>query len=283
VIVFADPAAPPESTITVWRPGPDGELELLRSLAVRAEYRYQGTRFADFRARHVDSSDLTGDGRDEIVLVLLSTPLYPSLVRIMNGNGDALTDLWHPGFLPRTFIADGDLDGHPDLYAGGTCNFIADDPGNESTPVVWRVSVDWTDPPSSIDLFGRERSLPPAVPNGVQLVYANVGKVRLAGYTEAWEMLFFSSRTQPRAPVRLHTLASQTQHRPADGTKALPGFLRGFTFDGMLRPVSASWQPDQLRRLGHNPSEPELQRFLQVRYWNGRTWNGQWTVVPIRP
>ncbi len=281
-IVFADPAASADATITVWRFSNSGELQQVRSLATPASYTYDGITFDDFRARHVDSADLTGDGRDEIVVSLLSTPLYTTLIRVLDGQGHTVTDLWHPGYLARTYIADGDDDGTLDLYAAGTCNFIADDVGNESTPVILRLSKDWRSPPATVDLFGAGRSLASTVSEGIDLVYGNVGKVRLSGYAVAWEMLYFTSNTQPRAPVRLHTVASQTQQRAADGAEAFRGYLRGFTFDGSLRLVSASWQPDHLVRLGHNPSKPELQQFLEVRYWNGQSWQREHGAIPTR-
>ena len=282
-VVFADRAAPAESGVTIWRPESGGGLEQVGAFDVRAELEYEGQLFDDFRPAHVACADLIGDGRDEIILVQQSQPLYPTLIRVMHGDGSTITRIWHPGHLMRTFIADGDGDGRLDLYAAGSCNFIADDVGNESTPVVMRISADWANPPPELDFFAPGRSLPRYVPEGVEIVYVDLGKVRLENYSKPWEMAYFGRISDEHQPVRIY-VSSSILDVPSDGGHSVKkNDLRYFVFDGSLNLTSAIWQTNALKALGRSPSDPDLDRFLEVTYWDGERWAPEACAVPGGP
>ena len=282
-VVFADRAAPAESGVTIWRPKSGGGLEQVGAVDVRAELQYEGQLFDDFRPAHVACADLIGDGRDEIVLVQQSQPLYPTLIRVMRGDGSTITRVWHPGHLLRTFIADGDGDGRFDLFAAGSCNFIADDVGNESTPVVMRISADWTNPPPELDLFAPSRSLPRYVPEGVEIVYVNLGKVRLENYSKPWEMAYFGRIPNVHRPVRIYVTSSVIDVPSDGGHSVKQNDLRYFEFDGDLNLNDALWQTNALKALGRSPSDPALDRFLEVTYWDGEKWAPEACAVPRGP
>ena len=228
-------------------------------------------------------ADLIGDGRDEIILVQQSQPLYPTLIRVMHGDGPTITRIWHPGHLLRTFIADGDGDGRLDLYAAGSCNFIADDVGNESTPVVMRI---WR---TGRILHRSSTSSHPAVlcpdtlPKASRSSTSTWGKVRLENYSKPWEMAYFGRISDAHQPVRIY-VSSSTIDVPSDGGHSVKqNDLRTFVFDGNLSLTSALWQTNALKALGRSPSDPELDRFLEIRYWNGADWQDERCRVPQQP
>jgi hypothetical protein len=228
----------------------------------------------------VQCADLDRDGRDEIVLVQKSYPFYPAVVRILDGEGRTRTRLWHPGHLLNTFVADGDGDGRPDLYAAGTCNFIADDPGNESAPVVLRVEADWASPPEEISMFAPDRRLAASVPPGVELVYADLGLLRVDGYSDPWGQAYLKSLSSAVAPPRLFVASNRVRFVPNSRGPETDGDLRSFVFVGPLRLETAVWNGIALASLGHGPSDPELAGQLAVRYWNGVSFDTVWTNVP---
>jgi len=276
-VLYADPAAGGE--LEIWTRTGARTLEPLRTIALGGAYTYGGTLHADFRLADLACSDLDGNGADEVVLLTRSFPYYPGRLQVLDGDGGVRATVWHPGHLNTVVSGDRDRDGRPELYAAGTCNFVADSPGSESTPVLLAVGADWPRRGLELDLFGPDRTLPARVAEPFGVVYASFGKVRLPGYLQPWESAAGPQLQQQDAGGWfLQVTASQLSLEVDNGRRLT--MLRAFYLDRGLRLLDAMWQTQALVTLGHDPSDPALEEFLTVRYWNGGGWQDEPCEVP---
>ena len=253
----------------------DGSLAEPLRYPPSSGFSYQGRSFDPFQPIDVHCNDLDADGRAEIVLVEHSTAYYPATVRVLDWRNETLFRLWHPGQLTSAQTADRDRDGRPELYIGGTCNFLTAPESNTSKPVFIALEHDWRRRGQTVDLFAPDRRLPAFAPAGVRLMYAAWDRVVTPRYRDSWQNVmvavgpandpatFLSLVVSEASPVNL---GLSTRKRPA---------LRHVQLDRQLRVSDAQWEPLIIDLLDIEPEDPEMQGLLLPQYWTGDGWSGQ--------
>ncbi len=251
----------------------DGSLAQPLRYPPSSGFSYQGQSFDPFQPVDVHCNDLDADGRAEIVLVEHSTAYYPATVRVLDWKNETLFRLWHPGQLISAQTADRDRDGRPELYIGGTCNFLTAPESNTSKPVFIALERDWRRRGQIVDLFAPDRRLPAFAPAGVRLMYAAWDRVVTPRYRDSWQgaVVAIGPANDPATFLSLvvseanpATLGLSTRKRPA---------IRHVQFDRELHISDAQWQPLIIDILGIDPTSPEMQALLRPRYWTGEGWS----------
>jgi len=259
---------------------PDGRLRLAREFDTELEYRYEGTTFTNFHVNDLIAEDLDGDGRSELVLVEASAPYYPSALQVLDLDGRSLMTLFHPGILLNVQAADRNRDGHPELYLGGTCNFLTPPESNTSAPVFLAVEADWRRQGTRVSLFASGRQLAPSTPSGVRIHYASWPRINLPSYHTAWQRTVVQ-KPPSGSSSHLVSLWVSIQDRKAilPGTGIRKG-LRSVLIGRDLRPILAQWEPTVAASLNIDPNTPEMQALLRASYWNGHTWQEEPCFMP---
>jgi hypothetical protein len=260
---------------------PDGTLEQAAEHSAGLQFQYGQETFTDFRINDMVTDDLDGDGRSELILVEASSPYYPSAVRVIDWGNQLRFTLWHPGILQTVQTADRNDDGRPELYIGGTCNFLTPPESNTSAPVFLAVEADWQIQTQEVNLFAPERRLASSTPPGVRIHYASWPRVDIPEFHAAWQNVLVQRR--PRGVQSyLFSLIVTLQDRaaPTRGTGRRKGIRHALIgFD--LEQIDAQWEPTVAKSLGIDPTDPAMQALLEPQYWNGQDWQAESCFLPI--
>lgn len=89
-----------------------GQQAVFGSTTYSAEYRIYG----------IASSDLDGDGNEEIVIIATNVSLFPSRLIVLRSDGTELGQYWHSGHLSDIRLHDVNGDGIKEIIAVGTNN-----------------------------------------------------------------------------------------------------------------------------------------------------------------
>ncbi len=251
----------------------DGSLAAALAYPPTSGFSYEGQGFDPFQPIDVHCADLDADGRAEIVLVEHSTAYYPATVRVLDWKNETLFQLWHPGLLTSAQTADRDRDGRPELYIGGTCNFLTDPESNTSKPVMMVVEADWGRRGQVVGLFAPGRRLPTFAPPGVRLMYAAWERVVTPGYRDSWQVAVVAPGPANNPAMFLSVMVSDANPAKLDLTTRKRPAIRHVQFDRQLHITDAQWEPLIIDLLGIDPTSPEMQALLRPRYWNGEGWS----------
>ncbi len=247
----------------------DGSLAAALTYPPTSGFSYEGHDFEDFQPIDVHCADVDGDGRAEIVLVEHSTAYYPATVRVLDWKNETLFRLWHPGQLTSAQTADRDRDGSPELYIGGTCNFLTPPESNTSKPVFIAVEGDWRRHGQVVDLFAPERRLPESSPPGVRIMYAAWERVVGPRYRDSWQVAVVATGPANNPAMFLSVVASDANPANLGLSSRKRPALRHVQFDRQLHISDAQWEPLIIDILGIDPTSPEMQALLRPEYWNG--------------
>jgi len=259
---------------------PDGSLKPAAEHTANLEYRYEEQVFTDFSINDIITADLDGDGRSELILLEASSPYYSSAVRVIDWQNESFFTLWHPGILMNVQTADRDDDGRPEIYLGGTCNFLTPPESNTSAPVFLAVEADWSHKGQVLDLFATGRKLASSTAPGIRVHYASWARIDLPQYRTAWQKVLVQQRINSNRSHFLSLVVSlQDRSTRAPGTGVRLG-IRNALIGFDLQQIDAQWEPTVARSLGIDPNTPEMQALLQPRYWNGSTWQETLVSMP---
>jgi hypothetical protein len=253
----------------------DGTLKRSRSLPSTEGFDYEGEHFGAFRPNDVSCADVDGDGAAEIVLVEHSAGLYPATLRVLRPDGSELFRLWHPGVLRGCVSGDRDGDGRPELYIGGTCNFLTPPTSNTSRPVILVVETDWHQPGQLLDLFGPDRRLRPPDDSGIRLLYAAWPRIDRQPYRKPWQEAVVHRVVQGDGASFLMVNASLARPPTLGLESDREITLRHVFFDRDLRVSGAQWNPVVMAPLAIDPEDPEMQALLRPEYWTGDGWTDE--------
>ncbi len=253
----------------------DGSLAAALTYPATSGFSYEGRNFDPFQPIDVHCADLDADGRAEIVLVEHSTAYYPATVRVLDWKNETLFRLWHPGLLTSAQTADRNRDGRPELYLGGTCNFLTPPESNTSKPVLMVVEADWRRRGQVVDLFAPERRLPAFPPPGVRLMYAAWERVVTPGYRDSWQAAVVTTGPANNPATFMSVTVSDANPASLGLTRRKRPALRHVQFDRELHISDAQWEPLIIDLLGIDPASPEMQALLRPRYWSREGWSEQ--------
>jgi len=253
----------------------DGSLAAALTYPATSGFSYEGRNFDPFQPVDVHCADLDADGSAEIVLVEHSTAYYPATVRVLDWKNETLFRLWHPGQLVSAQTADRDGDGRPELYIGGTCNFLTPPESNTSKPVFIAVEGDWRRHGQVVDLFAPERRLPAFPPPGVRLMYAAWERVVTPGYRDSWQAAVVTTGPANNPATFMSVTVSDANPASLGLTRRKRPALRHVQFDRELHISDAQWEPLIIDLLGIDPASPEMQALLRPRYWSREGWSEQ--------
>ncbi len=273
--VVARSDRPPTDPVEIYLRRPDGSFADVLSYPATSGFEYEGENFDAFQPADVHTTDLDGDGRAEIVLVENSTGFYPAAVRVLNWEGETLFTLWHPGVLTSAQTADRDGDGSPELYIGGTCNFLTPPESDTSKPVVIALERDWRHRGDEVDLFGPQRRLPSTVPAGSRLMYMAWERVVTLRYLDSWQsaLVTLGPTNDPETFLSVIVSDANPTNLGLEVRKRLA--IRYAVIDPELRIGQTQWEPMIINILGINPAAPEMQALLRPRYSTGEGWSEQ--------
>jgi len=259
---------------------PDGTLRLAHEYSVELEYPYEGVTHTNFHIVDMISEDLDGDGAAELVLVEASSPYYPGALRVIDLENRPVLTLFHPGILMNVQVADRNNDGHPELYLGGTCNFLTPPESNTSAPVFLAVEADWTRRGINVSLFGKGRRLASTTPHGVGIHYASWPRVDVPAYHAAWQRtIVLNPPTNSNRYLVSLWVSLQDRKKPAPAT-GVRKMIRSVIIGRNLHTVLAQWEPTVATSLNIDPTTPEMQSMLKTSYWNGRSWQAESCFTP---
>jgi hypothetical protein len=277
--VIIQQAAGHERPIEVLVRRPDGTLGVSGAIPATESFEYEGSTFAGFQPVDVHCSDLDREGGDEIVLVEHSSRFYPASVRILTAENETLFRLWHPGVLVGSATGDRDGDGRPELYVGGTCNFLTPPSSNTSKPVMMVVEHGWGRPGRTLNLFGPDRSLASSVPDDVRLLYAAWDRLEIPAYRLPWQYatVALESSSDPTSFLTVDVSEVDTEKIGFKYSRLVS--LRTVVFDHDFRVTLAQWNPLVAGALGIDPQSSDLKALLRPRYWNGSSWQPEPSFV----
>ncbi|MCU0234968.1 MAG: protein kinase [Thermoanaerobaculales bacterium] len=268
-------SAAAEGPIEVLRRRRDGSLAPPVAVAATASFAYDGATFVGFQPVDVHCADLDLDGRDEIVLLENSSAFFPAVVRVLGAGLETRLRLWHPGQLISADTGDRDRDGRPELYLGGTSNFLTPPASNTSKPILMVVEADWRLGGQEVDLFAPGRRLSSALPAGVRVLYAVWERVVVASYADSWQSVAISGRPGGD-PAHFLALAVSDANPVALGLASRKRLaLRAVVLDRSLRLAYAQWEPRALELLGLDATAPDRQAQLRPQYWTGTGWSAE--------
>jgi len=275
-MVFGIGDATVERQLEFYHRQADGGLTLTETWDLHLEVRYDDEVFDAFLPCDVVCSDLSGDGRPEIIIGQRSTPYYPGAVRVFEPSGREILRILHPGQIANVVVGDRDRDGRGELYIGATNNFVAENMGRESSPVAFVVATDWDQPGQVLDLFASGRRLAAAAPPGMDVVYISFKQQHLVEAVTPWRY----------AVVGRIKTAAESQYLEINSDRLSwkndTAFinLRTFFFDSGLRLTGGTWNSVILNRLEANEDDPDLRSQLAVTYWNGTDWQSDVCTIP---
>jgi hypothetical protein len=275
-VVFGMHDTSVERQLEIYLRRPDGGITLADAWNIHLEVEYEGEVFGSFLPSDVRCADLSGDGRPEIILAQVSVPFYPGAVRVFDVSGRELFRVLHPGLPMNVLAGDRDEDGRGEIYVGATNNFLSEDTGRESSPVIFSVETDWNRPGQVLDLFAPNRGLAGFVPLGMEVVYFTFAKQRLIETSVPWRVAVLR-KINPK--IKNHFLEVYTDRiRLEDRNEFAPA--RRFYFDDKLRLANALWDRSTLDRFGIDAETAERPEHLSVTYWNGADWQPDVCTIP---
>ncbi len=275
-MVFGIGDATVERQLEIYHRRADGDLALSDAWNLHLDFRYDDEVFDAFLPCDVVCSDLSGDGRPEIVIGQRSTPYYPGAVRVFEPSGREMLRILHPGQLANVVVGDHDRNGRGELYIGATNNFIAENPGRESSPVVFVVSAEWDRPGQILDLFAPGRRLAATTPSGIDVVYISFEPQRLIESVTPWRYAAVGRIKQNAESQYLEVRSDRISWK--NDTSFIN--LRAFFFDSKLRLTGGVWNSVILSRLDAYADDPDLRSQLAVTYWNGAEWQPEVCSIP---
>jgi hypothetical protein len=276
VFGIADPTV--ERQLEIYYRRADGGLALSDEWNLHFNVDYEDEVFDAFLPCDVVCSDLSGDGRPEIVIGQRSTPYYPGAVRVFEPSGREMLRVLHPGQVANVVVGDRDRDGRGELYVGATNNFIAENPGRESSPVVFVVAAEWDRSGQVLDLFAPGRRLAAITPSGIEVVYISFEPQRLVESTTPWRYAAVARIKENAESQYLEVKSDRISWK--NDTRFIN--LRAFFFDSKLRLTGGVWNSVILSRLNAHEDDPDRVSQLAVTYWNGSTWQPDVCAIPQR-
>ncbi len=267
-----------ERQVEIYLRRSDGGVELADGWNVHLEVEVDDEVFGSFLPSDISCADLSGDGRPEIIVVQPSVPFFPGAVQVFNASGRELLRVLHPGRPTNALVGDRDRDGRGELYVGATNNFIAEETGRESSPVVFGVETDWDLPGQVLDFFAPNRRLAARVPPGMDVVYAAFAKQRAIDTTIPWS---YAVLRKINPGIKNHFLEVFTD-RVLNEDETRYFAARTFYFDDELRLANALWDRTILDRFEIDPAIVETPAHLSVTYWNGASWQPEVCSIPQR-
>jgi hypothetical protein len=184
----------------------------------------------------------------------------------------------HPGQVANVVVGDRDRDGRGELYVGATNNFIAENPGRESSPVVFVVAAEWDRSGQVLDLFAPGRRLAAITPSGIEVVYISFEPQRLVESTTPWRYAAVARIKENAESQYLEVKSDRISWK--NDTRFIN--LRAFFFDSKLRLTGGVWNSVILSRLNAHEDDPDRVSQLAVTYWNGSTWQPDVCAIPQR-
>lgn len=179
--------------------------------------------------------------------------------------------------------ADRNDDGRPELYVGGTNNFLTPSGSNTSKPVVMILEADWRRRGQTMNLFAPGRRIPSTCPAGMRLSYMAWERVVTPQYLDSWQSALVSPGIASDSTSLLSVVASDAH--PAtlglEVRKRRP--IRYAQLDRDLRVSVTQWDPMIIPILGIDTESPEMQALLRPRYWTGETWSEEPTALSMGP
>ncbi len=278
--VIARQDRPETGPVEVFLRQPDGSLGSALRYPATTGFEYEGEHFDAFQPGDVHCADFDGDGAVEIVLVENSSGFYPARLRILNWRNETLFELWHPGLLSSAQTADRNDDGQPELYIGGTNNFVTPPGSNTSKPVMMVVETDWSRRGQSVDLFAPGRQMPSNPPAGVRLMYMAWERVVMPRYLDAWQVALVTPGISNDPNIFISAVVSEANPSTLglEVRKRRP--IRYAQFNADLQPTVVQWDPMIIDILGIDVDSPEMQALLRPTYWTGKMWSEEPVFLP---
>ena len=275
-VVFANPDHQAAEQLEIHRRLPDGSTTRSATWNIHLEVEYDGERFGKFAPTDIDCADLSGDGQPEITVVMCSSPYYAAAVRVFRPDGAEVLRVLHPGQLSNVRTGDRDGDGNAEIYIGATNNFHEQNVGNESSPAIFVVEVDWTKTGQVLDLFGRDRTMLATAPAGIEVTYIAMAHQRLLPPMTPWRYGIISGVSAVGGDQFLAVHTDRTTFTRGGNLS----YLRSFMFDQDLRLTDGMWVVGPFEGREIDPEIAARPDQLGVTYWNGTAWQPEVCAVP---
>ena len=223
--------------------------------------------------RYVNIGDVDNDGKDDIVLTLNNSILYPSCLLVLDENLNVKFTLFHPGWLSYTDIKDLNHDGRNELYISGTNNYIYKRETSEEIAIGLEGKLNG----KTLDLYGPDGTMFNYVPEGIKLSYVRLNYLKK--FCSRFQIPKILKNKSARN-VKNSFIVAGGPHIEKKGSTYMQTFLRCFYFGYMLKFKYALWEYENLKYMGIKLTEEEDKNLLIPHYWNGKSWQDNWCLVP---
>lgn len=250
-------------------------LILAKKRVFNIKHLFEGSLYDISVIKYVCIGDVDGDGKNDILLTLVHSTLYPSCLLVLDGNLDIKFRLFHPGWLYYTDVKDLNHDGKNEIYVAGTNNYIYKPETGEEIAIGIEGNIEG----KSLDLFGPKMTMFHAVPRGLKLSYARLN------FLEKWKPRFQIPKViknNSKMNVKDSFVVAGGVHLEKKGDYAVQTFLRCFYFGYLLKFKYGFWEYENLAYLGIKFTKEEDRNLLIPHYWNGKSWQNSWCLVPQR-
>ncbi len=263
-----------KNELDVWVQTKTHKLILYKKKIFYINHFFEDRNYEISSIKYIEIGDVNNDGKNDIIVSLVNPTLYPACVLILNNNLNTIFKLFHPGWLTYTEIEDLNRDGKNELYITGTNNYIT----KYSEEIA--IGIDANNINGKIlELYREKRKMFENVPDGFKLSYVKLNYLNNKKYS-LYEIPRLNKKE--RIPNKNILVVGGIVSFPQKGDRKLflSTFTRGFYFGYLLKFIYGFWEDENLDRANIKFNKKEKKELLIPHYWNGKTWQSNWCLVP---
>lgn len=218
--------------------------------------------------RYLQCGDLNKDGRDEIIVLMSNSDVFPACVLVLDEQLNKKGIIYHPGWFRSAVVKDLNHDGKNELYVSGTNNDLV----NFSEEIVFGIEGDFNKK-FEFDLFPYNEGLKENLKN-FKIVYA---RLNYSDWLDTTYQLALINNLN-NYPDKLIVTGAIAQYW-GKGDIVVQTWIKTFSF-GYLLKLKKAWIFDTpLKYKKISLSQDEVKKALTPHYWNGKTWQDNWCLI----
>ena len=225
--------------------------------------------------------DLDNDGKKEIAVSLSNLFLYPTKLVIYKENlKKTLLKVSHPGWFRSILAKDLNNDGKKELYIAGTNNFL----GRERSEAIGiAIEGNWEKEGEIKFQNLKERKMAQIISPQYKAVYIRFGYNPDITHFTVWQFsrlqsLSIEENTLPYECDLI--LTNKLQNKPDYfETINLRCFILSYMFQ---KTISLFWNSAYFERLDIHINKENLKNLMQIKYFNGKTWQPDFCYYPVK-